>query len=140
MNEDNIQKFIHLYGNGKGKFSLSLIISEPKEWTKEMFSGTCADWQENTRMRAEWRLKRWGTTTEAMECDGEGLELQRILKGDLSFRTANTLPAKIFEKMAADGLVFEIDLIKECWESGYGKAKNEKFQYAFDSDLEDETI
>ena len=52
MNEENIHKFINLYGEGNGKFSLSLVVPEPKEWTKEMFSGDCPDWYENTCMRS----------------------------------------------------------------------------------------
>ncbi|MBQ3720761.1 MAG: hypothetical protein II850_07235 [Fibrobacter sp.] len=136
MDEENIQKFIELYGEGDGKFSLSLIVPEPKEWTEEMFSGDYPDWHENTCMRTKWRTENWGTVTEAMGIQGEGLDLLEILSGQASFSTIDTPPAKVFEKMAADGLKFGTDFIKECCETGIGKVKNGKFEYHFDSDIE----
>ena len=134
MNEENVHKFINLYGEGNGKFSLSLVISEPKEWTNEMFCAPCPDWHENTCMRAKWRTENWGTVTEAMGIKDEGLDLRKILNGQASFQTSDTPPAKVLEKMAEDGLEFETDFIRESWESGSGKVKNGKFQYGFDSD------
>ena len=136
MNEENIQKFINRYSEGNGKFSLSLVVPEPKEWTKEMFSGDCPDWYENTCMRAKWRTENWGAVTEAMGIQGEGLDLREILSGQASFQTSDTPPVKVLEKMAADGLKFETDFIRESWESGSGKVKNGKFQYGFDSDVD----
>ena len=136
MDEENIQKFIELYGEGDGKFSLSLIVPEPKEWTKEMFSRDCPDWHKNCCMATKWRTENWGTVTEAMGIQGEGLDLQEILSGQASFSTSDTPPAKMLEKMAEDGLEFETDFIKESWESGTGNVKNGKFQYSFDSELE----
>lgn len=134
MNEENVHKFINLYGEGNGKFSLSLVISEPKEWTNEMFSGDCPDRLENTCMRAKWRTENWGTVTEAMGIEDDGLDLREILSGQASFQTSDTPPVKVLEKMAADGLKFETDFIRESWESGSCKVRNGKFQYAFDSD------
>ncbi len=136
MDEENIQKFIELYGEGDGKFSLSLIVPEPKEWTKEMFSGDCPDWHENTCMRAKWRTENWGTVTEAKGIEDDGLDLREILSGQTSFQTSDTPPVKVLEKMAADGLKFETDFIRESWESGSGKVKNGKFLYGFDSDID----
>lgn len=135
MDEENIQKFIELYGESDGKFSLSLIVPEPKEWTEEMFGSDCPDWHENTCMRTKWRTENWGTVTEAMGIQGEGLDLREILSGQARFSTSDTPPAKVLEKMAEDGLKFETDFIKESWESGTGNVKNGKFQYSFDSDV-----
>ena len=134
MDEDNIQKFIHLYSEGNGIFSLSLVVPEPKEWTKDMFCAS-PDWYENVCMRIKWRTENWGTVTEAMGFQGEGLNLREILSGQASFNTADTPPAKVLEKMAADGLEFETDFIRESWESGSGKVRNGKFEYGFDSDV-----
>lgn len=136
MDEENIQKFIQLYGEGNGKFSLSLVVPEPKEWTDEMFSEASPNWYENICIREEWRNANWGTPTEAMEYYGEGLDLHKILIGKVEFHTSRTPPSKVFEKMATDGLEFETDFIKECWESGTGKVRNGKFQYGFDSDVD----
>ena len=124
MDKENTQKFIKLYGEGNGKFSLSLVVPEPNEWTKEMFSGDCPDWYENTCMRSNWRT------------EDDGLDLREILSGQASFQTSDTPSVKVLEKMAADGLKFETDFIRESWESGSGKVKNEKFQYCFDSDID----
>lgn len=136
MNEENIHKFINLYGEGSGKFSLSLVVPEPKEWTEEMFSGDCPDWHENCCMAANWHTENWGTVTEAMGIQGEGLDLHEILSGQASFNTSDTPPTKVLEKMAENGLEFETDFIRESWESGSGKVKNGKFQYCFDSDID----
>ena len=136
MDEENIQKFINLYGEGNGIFSLSLVVPESKEWTDEMFSGDCPDWYENTCMRSNWRTENWGTVTEAMGIEDDGLDLREILSGQASFQTSDTPPVKVLEKMAADGLKFETDFIRESWESGFGKVKNGKFQYVFDSDVD----
>ena len=136
MDKENTQKFIKLYGEGCGTFSLSLVVPEPKEWTKEMFSGDCPDWYENTCMRSNWRTENWGTVTEAMGIEDDGLDLREILSGQVSFQTSDTPPVKVLEKMAADGLKFETDFIRESWESGFGKVKNGKFQYCFDSDVD----
>lgn len=103
-----------------------------------MFSGDCPDWHENTCMRSNWRTENWGTVTEAMGIQGEGLDLREILSGQASFNTSDTPPVKVLEKMAADGLKFETDFIRESWESGTGRVKNGKFQYGFESDAEKE--
>ncbi len=63
MDEENVQKFAKLYGEGNGQFSLSLIVPEPSEWTNVMFSGNCPNWHENIYMRSQWRLENWGSGT-----------------------------------------------------------------------------
>ena len=136
MDEENIRKFIKLYGEGFGKFSLSLVVPEPKEWTDDMFSGDCPDWHKNVCMRTEWRTENWGTVTEATAVQGEGLDLYKVLSGRVGFCSSDTPPTRVFEKMAGDGLDFEVDLIKESWESGSGEVKNGKFEYGFDSDVD----
>ena len=68
--------------------------------------------------------------------EDDGLDLREILSGQVSFQTSDTPPVKVLEKMAADGLKFETDFIRESWESGFGKVKNGKFQYCFDSDID----
>lgn len=87
-------------------------------------------------MRSNWRTENWGTVTEAMGIEDDGLDLWEILSGQASFQTSDTPPVKVLEKMAADGLKFETDFIRESWESGSGKVKNGKFQYCFDSDID----
>ncbi len=145
MDEGNIQKFIKLYGEGNGDFSLSLVIPEPdyekekaakssakktasvKKKSKAKKNSSCEDWY-------EWRIENWGTKTDAMDY-GDGLALHDVLCGDLNFQTAWNLPIKIFEKMAADGLEFDI-----YWEAedvaelgiGKGKAKDGKFWHCID--------
>ena len=138
MDDENVEKFIKLYGEGDGEFSLSLVIPKPKEWTKDFFTGP--HYRRNTCIALQWRWENWGTTTDAMSVEGDGLALHDILRGHLSFNTADTPPVKVFEKMTADGLKFETYLIRESWESGYGKVRNGKFRYEFDSDLDGDGV
>ena len=80
--------------------------------------------------------RKLGNSHRSDEQKDEGLDLREILSGQASFNTADTPPVKVLEKMAANGLEFETDFIRERWESGSGKVKNGKFQYDFDSDID----
>ena len=141
MDKKNIEKFIKLYGEGNGDFSLSLVVPEPKsaEYKTTKVSakkkGT-AKKNSGTANCSEWRIENWGTRTDVMDYD-DGLALHDILSGDLNFQTADTPPIKVFEKMAADGLDFEIYWEAEDiadWGIGRGKAKDGKFWYCIDFD------
>lgn len=101
-----------------------------------MFSGDCPDWHKNVCMRTEWRTENWGIVTEATAVQGESLDLYKVLSGRVGFCSSDTPPTRVFEKMAGDGLDFEVDLIKESWESASGEVKNGKFEYGFDSDVD----
>lgn len=145
MDKKNIEKFIKLYGEGNGDFSLSLVIPEP-DYEKEKAAKSPAKKTASVKKKStakknssnedwyEWRIENWGTKTDAMDY-GDGLALRDILCGDLNFQTAWNLPIKIFEKMAADGLEFDI-----YWEAedvadlgiGRGKAKDGKFWHCID--------
>ena len=120
MNKKNIEKFIKLYGEGDGEFSLSLVVPEPKKLAK--------------KNEASWHTENWGTKTDAMDY-GNGIDLREVLSGDSNFQTADKPPVEVFKKMAADGLEFEIYWEAEDiadWGIGKGKAKEGKFWYCID--------
>ena len=87
-------------------------------------------------MRSNWRTENWGTVTEAMGIEDDGLDLREILSGQASFQPSDTPPVKVLEKIEADGLKFATAFIRESWESGSGRVKSGKFQYGFDSDVD----
>ena len=97
MDDEQIEKFIKLYGEGDGNFSLARVLPEYAE----------NDARENE--------------------NGEGLELRTILSGKVSFDTEDLPPIPIYEKMAKDGLVFKIDWQSEDmieWGIGHGEKWN----------------
>ncbi|WP_405332568.1 BspA family leucine-rich repeat surface protein [Fibrobacter sp.] len=138
MDKKNIEKFIKLYGEGNGDFSLSLVIPEQSPTKKTVTAKKKSAAKKNSGPAdcSEWRIKNWGTRTDVMDYD-DGLALHDILSGDLNFQTADTPPIKVFEKMAADGLDFEIYWEAEDvadWGIGRGKVKDGKFWYCIDFD------
>lgn len=129
MADDQIKKFIELYGEGDGKFSLSLVLPEPANKKATVKSNNAA---------VEWRRKNWGTKIDAMEMDGDGdLDLRRVLSGDETFVTAYEAPIKVYEKMANDGLKFKIHWEAEDiadWGIGNGENRDGKFWHCIDFD------
>jgi|GEM_PF-4654551 len=128
MDDDQIKKFIELYGEGDGKFSLSLVLPEP--------ASKKATVESNTTAAVEWRRKYWDTKIDATEFDGD-LDLREILSGNEPFETAYAAPIKVYEKMAKDGLKFKI-----YWEAediadlgiGNGENRDGKFWHCIDFD------
>ena len=136
MDKKNIEKFIKLYGEGNGDFSLSLVIPEQSPAKKAVSAKKKSAAKKNggNADGSEWRIENWGTRTDVMDYD-DGLALRDILSGDLNFQTADRPPIKVFEKMAADGLDFEIYWEAEDiadWGIGRGKVKDGKFWHCID--------
>ena len=105
MDDEQIEKFIKLYGEGHGNFSLARVLPEYAE----------NDARENE--------------------NGEGLELRTILSGKVSFDTEDLPPIPIYEKMAKDGLVFKIDWQSEDmieWGIGHGEVRDGAFYHCID--------
>ena len=121
MDDENIEKFIKLYGEGNGDFSLSLVIPPPNE---------------DAYNDVQWCRKNWDTKIDASDY-GNGIELRDVLCGESDFETADKPPIKVFEKMAADGLELEFFWEAEDladWGIGKGKAANGKLWYCIDFD------
>jgi hypothetical protein len=98
-----------------------------------------------------WRYDNWGTSSEALYDSCEmpfGLDLwgyvpkendipvirplDELLKGEYAFYTLRKPPIKIYEKMAADGLVFETTWGSDAddeWAIGKGQVVDGQFQY-----------
>ena len=107
MDDEQIEKFIKLYGEGDGNFSLALVLPEYAE----------NDARENE--------------------NGEGLELRTILSGKVTFETEDLPPIPVYEKMAKDGLVFKIDWLSEDvvdWGVGRGGVRDGEFYYYIDKE------
>lgn len=115
MSEKEIEKFISLYGEGDGSFSLELVIPEPG----------------GNEGGAGWRNKHWGTRW--FSDDGNDSSVQGVLRGEGSFSTVWAPPIPVYEKMAADGLEFTIH-----WDGegdigiGNGRGKGGKFWHCLD--------
>ena len=162
MDDENIEKFKKLYGEGQyihpsdslfdeRRISFSQIIPEVQKNNadKEWFDNSEQDvWNfigKETPERigkslAKWRLDHWGTSSDLLYevglrliGDGSSLPtLEELLKGDKQFFTMCRPPIKIYEKMAADGLVFEISWRSDAddeWAIGKGQVEKGQFQY-----------
>ena len=160
MDDENIEKFKKLYGEGEQhlicevlvdtKISFSTIIPEPAK------NGSDKNWVDNSRQDiwsfrhfAEeekpepvgreleiWRYENWGTPSDLLYDSLEGPDirsLEGLLKGEYGFYTFEKPPFKVYEKMAADGLVFEIrwwcDQAYDEWFTGKGQVEKGRFQY-----------
>lgn len=160
MDDENIEKFKKLYGEGEQhlicevlvdtKISFSTIIPEPAK------NGSDKNWVDNSRQDiwsfrhfAEeekpepvgreleiWRYENWGTPSDLLYDSLEGPDirsLEGLLKGEYGFYTFGKPPFKVYEKMAADGLVFEIrwwcDQAYDEWFTGKGQVEKGRFQY-----------
>ena len=162
MNDENIEKFKKLYGEGQyihpldslfdeRKLSFSQIIPEVqknnanKEWFDNSKQDVWSFFEEDKpeligKALAKWRLDHWGTSSDLLyyvktfSC-GEKPSLQTpegLLKGEYEFSTMCRPPIKVYEKMAADGLVFEISWRSDAddeWAIGKGKVEKGQFQY-----------
>ena len=167
MDDENIEKFKKLYGEGQyihpsdslfdeRRISFSQIIPEVQKNNadKEWFDNSEQDvWNfigKETPERigkslAKWRLDHWGTSSDLLYevglrliGDGSSLPtLEELLKGDKQFFTMCRPPIKIYEKMAADGLVFETkwwsrddgSRAYDEWAIGEGQVVERQFQY-----------
>ena len=111
LEEEEIEKFIKLYGEGDGMFSLSRI--EP-------------DWRE------------WGTGDDQDAYDdGSGeITLRDVLTGEVPFAT-HGVPILVYRKMAKDGLNFRIHWDSTNMAGigiGDGEAKDGYFWHCIDYD------
>lgn len=110
MDDENIEKFKQLYGK-------NIVYGEKTEFDNEvpvLFTLSMI-----TPNREEW-----GSDSDAFDDMGEQFYcgLTDMLKGEFDFRTANQPPLKLYEKMASDGLVFEISWEADNLdETGIGK-------------------
>ena len=167
MDDENIEKFKKLYGEGQyihpsdslfdeRRISFSQIIPEVQKNNadREWFDNSEQDvWNfigKETPERigkslAKWRLDHWGTSSDLLYevglrliGDGPSLPtLEELLKGDKQFFTMCRPPIKIYEKMAADGLVFETkwwsrddgSRAEDEWAIGEGQVVEGQFQY-----------
>lgn len=160
MDDENIEKFKKLYGEGEQhlicevlvdtKISFSMIIPEPAK------NGSDKNWVDNSRQDiwsfrhfAEeekpepvgreleiWRYENWGTPSNLLYDSLEGPDirsLEGLLKGEYGFYTFGKPPFKVYEKMAADGLVFSIKWYSpyeyDEWVIGKGQVVEGRFQY-----------
>ena len=157
MNDENIEKFKKLYGEGqyihpsdslfdKRKLSFSQIIPEDqknnadKEWFDNSEQNVWSFIGEGTseqigKSLAKWRLNHWGTSSDLLYEKGPSLQtLEGLLKGKYEFFTRCRPPLEIYKKMAADGLVFEISWRSDdgdLWASGKGVVVKGKFYDSF---------
>jgi hypothetical protein len=82
-----------------------------------------------------WRMDNWGTTSDVLYDGNEEpfiRTLDGLLKGEFPFYTFGKPPIKVYEKMAADGLVFETNWLSHAideWASGKGQVVDGRFQY-----------
>ena len=143
MDDENIEKFKKLYGEGRLSFSQIIPEAQKNESDKEWFDNSLQDAMYAEligKSLAKWRLDHWGTSSDLLyyvktfSC-GEKPSLQTpegLLKGEYEFSTMCRPPIKVYEKMAADGLVFEISWRSDTddeWAIGKGKVEKGQFQY-----------
>lgn len=84
----------------------------------------------------QWRIDNWGTPSDVLydDCE-EPMEptLDGLLKGEFPFYTFGRPPFKVYEKMATDGLVFNIKWHSpfeyDEWVTGKGQVVEGRFQY-----------
>ncbi len=159
MDDENIEKFKKLYGEGQRllppdslfderKLSFSQIIPEAQknESDKEWFDNSRQDASnffgaENSELigktLAKWRIDHWGSCSDLLYDDGPHLQtLEGLLKGEYVFFTRCRPPIKVYEKMATDGLEFETEWwsgvyagVYDEWAIGKGQIVDGQFQY-----------
>ena len=185
MDDENIEKFKKLYGEGKRiggntfpetLLSFSMVIPETSR------NDADSDWADKTNQNVwfwremrfpednpepeeiggitiipgqypvsemigkaleQWRLDNWGTPSDVLyggdeeafygENDGPCIRtLDVLFKGKFPFYTYGRPPFKVYEKMAADGLVFKVRWSSSAWDEwtiGKGKVEDGRFQY-----------
>ena len=165
MDDENIEKFKKLYGEGQRltppdlpfderKISFSQIIPEPAKddsdknwvdnyrqdiwsyrlfWMRRSVSADEPDLAVGRELEI-WRYDNWGTSSDLLyDSYLPNLQsLEGLLKGEYAFYTLRKPPIKIYEKMAADGLVFETKWCSDAddeWAIGKGQVVDGEFQY-----------
>ena len=142
MDDENVEKFKKLYGEGRLSFSQIIPEVQGNESDKEWFDNSEQDALNFIvvgeseligKSLAKWRLDHWGTPSDLLYKDGPSLQtLEGLLKGEYQFFTRCKPPIKVYEKMAADGLVFETEWRSSAtdkWTIGTGQVENGQFQY-----------
>ena len=150
MDDENIEKFKKLYG--EGRLSFSQIIPEvqgneaDEEWfdnsqqdasifrdpkSEEEASISRGDMSEPIgKALARWRSDNWGTPTDLLYEKGPSLQtLEGLLKGEYEFITRGNPPTRIYDKMASDGLVFEVKWWTLCNGQVFEGTPIESFRY-----------
>ena len=132
MDDENIEKFKKLYGEGRLSFSQIIPEDQKNETDEEWFDNSQQDAsifrdkesEPVGKNLARWRLDNWGTPSDLLYEKGSSLQtLKGLLKGEYEFFTRCRPPIGIYEKMAADGLVFETEWRSDAddeWAVGKG--------------------
>ena len=143
MDDENIEKFKKLYGEGRLSFSQIIPEVQKNEVNEEWFDNSQQDASIFRDKKSEpigydlarWRLGHWGTPSDLLYEKGPSLQtLEGLLKGEYEFFTRCRPPLEIYKKMAADGLVFEISWRSDdgdLWASGKGVVVKGKFYDSF---------
>ena len=143
MDDENIEKFKKLYGEGRLSFSQIIPEVQKNEADEEWFDNSQQDAsifrdeksEPIGKTLATWRLDNWGTPSDLLYEKGPSLQtLEGLLKGEYEFFTRCRPPIGIYKKMAADGLVFEISWRSDdgdLWASGKGVVVKGKFYDSF---------
>ena len=143
MDDEYIEKFKKLYGEGRLSFSQIIPEVQKNEADEEWFDNSQQDAsifrdeksEPIGKALARWRLDNWGTPSDLLYEKGPSLQtLEGLLKGEYEFFTRCRPPLEIYKKMAADGLVFEISWRSDdgdLWASGKGVVVKGKFYDSF---------
>lgn len=150
MDDENIERFKKLYGEGRRltppdssfderELSFSRIIPEPaeddsdKNWVDNSLQDKMPDPVVGRELEI-WRYDNWGTSSDLLyDSHMPNVQsLEGLLKGEYAFFTMCRPPIKIYEKMAADGLVFETTWRSDAddeWTIGKGQVVDGLFHY-----------
>ena len=132
MDDENIEKFKKLYGEGRLSFSQIIPEVQKNEADEEWFDNSQQDAsifrdeksEPIGKTLARWRLDNWGTPSDLLYEKGPSVQtLEGLLKGEYEFFTRCRPPIGIYEKMAADGLVLETEWRSDAddeWAVGKG--------------------
>ena len=132
MDDENIEKFKKLYGEGRLSFSQIIPEVQKNEADEEWFDNSQQDAsifrdeksEPIGKNLARWRLDNWGTPSDLLYEKGPSLQtLEGLLKGEYEFFTRCRPPIGIYEKMVDDGLVFETEWRSDAddeWAVGKG--------------------
>lgn len=132
MDDENIEKFKKLYGEGRLSFSQIIPEVQKNEADEEWFDNSQQDAsifrdeksEPIGKTLATWRLNNWGTPSDLLYEKGPSLQtLEGLLKGEYEFFTRCRPPIGIYEKMVDDGLVFETEWRSDAddeWAVGKG--------------------
>ncbi len=148
MDRENAEKFKQLYDKDDewNWFSLAMIIPEPANESEEWTNYTDLEKGEIQKddigpALAAWRYANWGTPSEAMDSVENGYALLFKKRRDIGrpvkdkifrFNTLSFPPFKIYQKMASDGLAFNVKWESDAygyWSSGEGQVVEGCFRY-----------